>query len=225
MDYGRRARSAQKTMIYPFGKRIFDVVVSVMALIFLAPLVCAIGFAIKVTSQGPIFYRGRRAGLNGVPFDILKFRTMVIDAEKKGGFSTALSDPRVTGLGRFLRRWKLDEIPQFYNVLRGQMSLVGPRPQVLYYTDLYVGDQLLMLSVRPGITDLASLHFADMDSTLGEGDVDKKYAQEIEPIKNELRLRYVREASFMLDLRIIIETAFRVIGLRGVTRFGLDSRA
>ena len=211
-------------MTYYFFKRIFDIMVSVTGLIFLAPLVGAIGFAIKVTSRGPIFYRGRRAGLNGVPFDILKFRTMVIDAEKNGGFSTALRDPRVTTVGRFLRRWKLDEIPQFYNVLRGQMSLVGPRPQVFFYTDQYKGDQLLMLSVRPGITDLASLHFADMDSILGEGDVDEKYALEIEPVKNEMRIRYVREASFMLDLRILIETAFRVIGVRRVSHFSRDSR-
>jgi len=204
-------------------KRIFDVIVSATALLFLAPLICVIGLAIKVVSRGPIFYRGVRAGLNGVPFEILKFRTMVIDAESKGGFSTALGDPRVTSIGRFLRRWKLDEIPQFFNVLRGQMSLVGPRPQVLYYTERYVGDQLLMLSVRPGITDLASLQFADMDSTLGGGDVEEKYAREIEPVKNELRMRYVREASFMLDLRILIETAFRIIGVRGIA-LGRDAK-
>ena len=212
-------------MTYLFCKRVFDVLVSVAALFFLAPLICAIGCAIQVTSGGPILYRGVRAGLNGVPFEILKFRTMVFDAERKGGFSTAFGDPRVTGIGRFLRRWKLDEIPQFYNVLRGQMSLVGPRPQVLYYTDRYEGNQLLMLSVRPGITDLASLHFADMDSALGVGNVEEKYAREIEPIKNEMRMRYVREACFTLDLRILIETAFRIIGARGIARLDRDAKA
>jgi len=205
-------------MSYLEWKRVFDVGVASFALLVLAPLIVAISIAIKASSRGPVLYRGRRAGLYGVPFAILKFRTMVVDAESKGGFSTALGDSRVTSIGRFLRRWKLDEIPQFLNVLRGDMSLVGPRPQVFFYTDRYQGDQLRMLHVRPGITDLASLYFADMDATLGMGEVDGKYETEVEPIKNVLRMRYVRDASFSLDLRILIETAFRIIGVRGVAR-------
>ncbi len=147
---------------------------------------------------------------------------MIVDAERKGGFSTALGDPRLTRIGRFLRKYKLDELPQFFNVLVGDMSLVGPRPQVLYYTNLYEGEERLILTVRPGITDLASLYFADMDAVLGAVDADVRYQTEIEPVKNKLRIRYVREQSYLLDIRILIETAFKLIGIGNVTKLNLS---
>ena len=135
---------------------------------------------------------------------------MIKEAEQKGGFSTALNDTRLTSVGRILRKYKLDELPQFFNVMLGEMSLVGPRPQVRFYTDQYVGDELLILTVKPGITDLASLSFHNMDEVLGTKNVDEYYSKVIEPIKNKARIRYVKERSIILDLRILIETAFLI---------------
>jgi lipopolysaccharide/colanic/teichoic acid biosynthesis glycosyltransferase len=123
-----------------------------------------------------------------------------------------------------LRKYKLDELPQFFNVLGGTMSLVGPRPQVLSYTDKYQGEERLVLNMRPGITDLASLYFSDMDKVLGSGDVDAKYASEIEPVKNVLRVQYVKEASLFLDLRILVETAFKLVGVVNATGLNVKPR-
>lgn len=210
-------------MIYRLAKRLTDLGLSAAAVLILAPVMLLIAVLIKTGSPGPVFYRGERAGRNGRVFRILKFRSMVVDAERKGGFSTAIDDPRLTGTGRFIRKYKLDELPQFFNVLAGDMSLVGPRPQVLFYTSKYTGDEQLILSVRPGITDLASLYFSDMDSVLGSGDVDARYLAEVEPVKNKLRLRYVREQSYLLDLRILVETAFKLIGFENVTGLNVSS--
>ena len=210
-------------MIYRFAKRITDLGLSAAAVVVLGPVMLLIALFIKAGSPGPIFYRGERAGKDGRVFRILKFRSMVVDAERKGGFSTAIDDPRLTGTGRFIRKYKLDEFPQFFNVLVGDMSLVGPRPQVLFYTDKYIGDERSILSVKPGITDLASLYFADMDSVLGSGDVDARYIAEVEPVKNKLRLRYVREQSYLLDMRILVETAFKLIGFANVTGLNVSS--
>ncbi|GAB3468067.1 sugar transferase [Polaromonas eurypsychrophila] len=204
-------------MIYRVAKRLTDLGLSSAAVLVLAPAMLLIALLIKAGSPGPVFYRGERAGKNGRVFRILKFRSMVVDAERKGGFSTAIDDPRLTGTGRFIRKYKLDELPQFFNVLVGDMSLVGPRPQVLFYTNKYTGEERSILSVKPGITDLASLYFADMDSVLGSGDVDARYLAEVEPVKNKLRLRYIREQSYLLDMRILVETAFKLIGFENVT--------
>ncbi len=214
--------------MYGIAKRLTDVVLSTMAIVACAPAMLVIAICIKAGSKGPVFYRGERTGLDGTVFRIFKFRSMVLDAELKGGYSTAVDDPRLTKMGRFLRKHKLDELPQFLNVLAGDMSLVGPRPQVKFYTDRYVGEERLILSVKPGITDLATLHFVDMDAVLGSGDVDRRYMTEIEPIKNQLRLRYVRERSYLLDLRILVETLLRLIGINSATglnpspQFGRD---
>ena len=206
-------------MIYPIAKRTLDLVVSIVLLILLSPLLVAIALMVISTSRGPSLYRGKRAGCGNRTFEILKFRTMVVDAENLGGPSTALEDPRITSIGRFLRANKLDELPQLVNVIKGEMSLVGPRPQVLYYTDKYEGEEEIILSVRPGITDLASLHFSDMDAVLGNEDVDKKYETEIEPLKNKLRIQYVKRASFLLDIRILFETFLGLFGMRKTTNF------
>lgn len=211
-------------MTYAITKRCLDLVFSVVAIALLSPLILGVAALVKLTSPGPVLYRGLRAGRNGHNFHILKFRTMVVDAEKIGGASTAVDDPRLTRVGRALRKYKLDELPQFFNVLGGSMSLVGPRPQVLSYTEKYQGEERLILNVRPGITDLASLYFSDMDKILGSGDVDAKYATEIEPVKNVLRLRYVKEASLLLDLRILIETAFKLIGVANATGLNVKPR-
>lgn len=211
-------------MIYRLAKRLTDLGLSAVAVVICAPIMLLIAVWIKVGSPGPVFYRGERAGKDGKVFRILKFRSMVVDAERKGGFSTAIDDPRLTGVGRFLRKHKLDELPQFFNVLIGDMSLVGPRPQVLFYTNKYTGDEQLILAVKPGITDLASLYFVDMDAVLGSGDVDARYLAEVEPVKNKLRLRYVRERSYLLDLRILVETAFKLIGVENMTGLNVSPR-
>lgn len=176
---------------------------------------------IKVTSPGKVFYKGIRTGRNNKNFKIYKFRTMVHNAESIGGHSTALDDFRFTKVGRFLRKYKLDELPQFLNIIKGEMSLVGPRPQVNYYTNKYEGEFKKILSIKPGLTDFASLYFMDMDKVLGNENVDEKYATEIEPIKNLLRLKYVREQSFLLDIRILIETAFSIIGMKNITKLNI----
>jgi lipopolysaccharide/colanic/teichoic acid biosynthesis glycosyltransferase len=192
------------------AKRIIDVVGASLGLLITLPFFSVISAAIKLTSKGPVFYRGLRTGLNGKPFRIFKFRTMVIDAEKLGGPSTALNDPRLTAIGKILRRYKLDEFPQLINIVKGEMSLVGPRPQVEQYTNKYKGEEAIILSVRPGLTDYASLHFINMDSTLGDSDVDQKYLTEVEPLKNILRIKYVKEQSFKTDMKILLKTLVRV---------------
>ena len=193
------------------SKRIIDVVGAVLGLLLTLPIFAMVSAAIKLTSRGPVFYRGLRTGRNGKLFRIFKFRTMVVDAEKLGGPSTALNDPRITPIGKFLRRYKLDELPQLINILKGEMSFVGPRPQVERYTNLYKGEEAIILSVRPGLTDYASLHFINMDATLGDSNVDQKYMTEVEPIKNTLRIKYVKEQSFMTDMKILLKTLAKVI--------------
>ncbi len=195
------------------AKRIFDILVSVVGLIVLAPLLLLIAVVIKLDSTGPVFYRGVRSGLNGRPFRIYKFRTMVPNAEKLGGLSTAKDDPRVTRVGKFLRRYKLDELPQLINVLKGEMSIVGPRPEMPEYTGQYTGEEKLILTVRPGITDYASLEFIQLGEILGSDDVDRVYEERVRPIKNALRVKYVKERSFYVDILIILKTLAKLVGL------------
>lgn len=209
-------------MVYPFFKRITDVLISLVAIVVFSPVMLFLAVLIKLTSAGPVFYFGLRAGIDNSQFSVIKFRSMIVNAERLGGFSTAMDDPRLNRVGRFMRRFKLDELPQFFNVLLGDMSLVGPRPQVLYYTSRYTGDELLILTVKPGITDMASLYFVDMDTVLGTGDVDARYQAEIEPVKNKLRIRYVREQSYLLDLRILLETAFKLVGVSNATGLNIS---
>ena len=204
--------------MYKLAKRSLDCILAGCALLLLWPLFFLIAVGVKISSDGPVIYKGLRTGLGDTDFYIFKFRTMVVNAESLGGPSTAENDPRFTRLGKMLRATKLDELPQFFNVIIGDMAIVGPRPQVRFYTDQYSAEERKILTMRPGITDLASLYFSNMDRVLGDGDVDKVYMEEIEPLKNKLRLRYVEEASMVLDLRIMIETAFTIIGIKNVTR-------
>jgi len=177
------------------------------------PLLLAISILVKLDSRGPVFYRGQRTGRNGKTFRIMKFRSMVVGAEKLGGYSTARNDRRITQVGRYLRRYKLDELPQLINVLRGEMSIVGPRPEVPAYTRLYEGDELLILTVRPGITDYSSIKFAQLDQVLGENDADIVYEEKVRPIKNALRVQYVKDRSFAGDLLIICHTVAKLAGV------------
>ena len=195
------------------AKRIFDVIVSAIGLIMLLPVMLVIAYLIKREDGGPVFYRGVRVGRYGKPFRIYKFRTMVVDAEKLGGPSTADDDPRITRIGKILRKYKLDELPQLINVLKGEMSLVGPRPEVKFYVDMLSEEEKkLILSVRPGITDWASLWNPDEGAILaGSDDPERTYMEKIRPTKIKLQLKYVKERSFWTDLKIIFLTILTVI--------------
>lgn len=167
---------------------------------------------IRGEDGGSVFYRGVRVGLNGRAFRIFKFRTMVVNAEKLGGSSTADDDARITRIGKVLRKYKLDELPQLINVLKGEMSFVGPRPEVQHYVDMFTEEERAILSVRPGITDWASLWNNDEGAILaGSPDPEKTYMKEIRPEKIRLQLKYVRERSFPVDLKIILQTLFAII--------------
>lgn len=193
-------------------KKMFDVLISTIGLIVLLPVLVATAVAIKLDSRGPVFYRGLRAGRYGKPFRIFKFRTMVVDAERLGSASTPGDDFRVTRVGDFLRQYKLDELPQLINVVRGEMSLVGPRPQVLWAVDLYTEDEKCILNVRPGITDAASIRFRNEGEILrGSADPDRDYFEKIHPEKMRLSLEYVRTQSFGLDCKILWQTIAAVL--------------
>ncbi len=194
--------------LYPIAKRTFDAVAAAAGLVILSPVIAGIAIAIKRGSKGPLLYKGPRVGMNGEPFNMLKFRTMVVDADKIGGSSTPEDDPRVTPIGKTLRKYKLDELPQLINVLTGDMSFVGPRPQVKWAVDLYTPEERQILEVRPGITDEASLKFSNEAEILkGSKDPDKDYIEKIHPEKMRLSLEYVRNRSFSGDLSIIARTA------------------
>jgi lipopolysaccharide/colanic/teichoic acid biosynthesis glycosyltransferase len=193
-------------------KRIMDFVASFLGLIPLSPFLVAIAISIKLDSPGPVLYRGVRVGLNGRHFNILKFRTMVVNADKIGGSTTLEDDPRLTRIGHSLRRYKLDELPQLFNVLRGEMSLVGPRPQVLWAVERYSVEEKELLNVRPGITDYASLRFRNEGEILrGSTDPDKDYLEKIHPEKMRLSLDYVRNRSFWVDCKILVDTLATVL--------------
>lgn len=195
-------------------KRLFDITVCLVNLPFLFLFFTIIAIAIKLDSPGPVFYRGWRTGLGGNPFRIFKFRTMVVDAEKIGGPSTALHDPRLTRLGKFLRKYKIDEFPQLINILTGEMSFVGPRPQVEKYTKLYNDEEQIILSVRPGLTDYASIKLINLDQILRDESVDERYLKEIEPEKNRLRIKYAKEHSFWSDINIILMTFKQMLKIK-----------
>lgn len=190
------------------GKRVFDICVSVLGLCLLSPILIVLAIWIKLDSQGPVFFRQVRVGLNGHEFQIHKFRTMKQDAERKGPQITIGHDSRVTRAGLFLRKYKLDELPQLIDVLLGHMSIVGPRPEVPKYVEMYPENiKWKALSVRPGITDQASIEFKDENSILGQSeDPEKDYVEKILPIKLKYHVEYAAHASFSRDLKLIFLT-------------------
>jgi lipopolysaccharide/colanic/teichoic acid biosynthesis glycosyltransferase len=196
-------------------KRAIDVTLSLVGLIVFFPLLLAVAARIKLEDGGPVFYRGVRVGRHGEPFRIFKFRTMVVNAEQLGGASTANDDPRVTKTGRFLRKYKLDELPQLINVIKGEMSVVGPRPEVPHYVEMLTREEKAILSVRPGITDWATLWNPDEGAVLaGSPDPERLYMEKIRPEKIRLQLQYVRRQSIWVDMTIIFQTLATLI-LRG----------
>ena len=188
-------------------KRLFDTIFSAIGLIITFPILLFFALLIKLNSKGPVFYRGKRVGRSGNLFKMYKFRTMVVEAEKLGGPSTADDDPRITKMGQLLRKFKLDELPQLINVLKGEMSFVGPRPEVQHYVNMFTEEEKIILDVRPGITDWASLWNPDEGAILaGSSDPEKAYMEKIRPQKLKLQMKYVREQSFWSDLKIIFLT-------------------
>ena len=194
-------------------KRTFDLLLAVCALVLLGPLLLLIAVLIKLDDGGPVLYRGVRIGRDGAPFRIGKFRTMVVNADRLGGPSTPDDDPRITKPGRWLRRSKLDELPQLINVVKGEMSFVGPRPEVAQEVALYSDEERALLSVRPGITDWASIRFRDEGAILrGAADPHEAYRRVIRPEKMRLALEYVRTGSLATDVRILVATLRAVVG-------------
>jgi lipopolysaccharide/colanic/teichoic acid biosynthesis glycosyltransferase len=188
-------------------KRAFDILVSLAGLIILSPLLLLLAIAVRVTSPGPIFYRAVRVGRGGVEFRLLKFRSMVVNADRIGPAVTGAADPRITPIGRLLRRTKLDELPQLWNVLVGEMSLVGPRPEAPKYVALYTRKQRAVLKVRPGITSPASVRYRNEEALLTGEDWERKYIDEIMPAKLAVDLEYAAHPSLLRDIGILFQTA------------------
>lgn len=193
-----------------YVKRIVDLTISLILFVILLPFLLIIALFIRFDSVGPIIYSALRGGYHDIPFKILKFRTMVVDADKIGGNTTALNDPRITKVGKILRATKLDELPQLLNIIKGEMSFVGPRPEVLAYTSKYTEEEKRILSVRPGITDISSLKYISLDEVVGAVDADEYYEKYVLYHKNLLRLEYVDKQSFSLDAKLFFLTMWGV---------------
>lgn len=191
-------------------KRMIDFPLALVASILVTPIILIISIFIVAEDGFPVFYTPLRGGYRGKPFHIFKLRTMRKDADKFGG-TTALNDPRITKCGRVLRRIKLDELAQFYNVLLGTMSFVGPRPELLQYTEEYTGDERLILNVRPGITDFSSIEFISLDEIVGAKNADEMYERFVLKRKNELRIKYALEVSFRTDAYLFCKTIICVV--------------
>jgi lipopolysaccharide/colanic/teichoic acid biosynthesis glycosyltransferase len=193
-------------------KRLFDIVVSSLILLIFFPFGLLISLSILLESKGGVFYRQERIGKNGVPFRMLKFRSMRPEADKAGKLTVGMRDPRITRSGYFIRKYKLDEFPQFINVLKGEMSIVGPRPEVKEFVDLYTVAQQRILSVKPGITDYASLEYFKENELLGKAaDPRKTYIDEIMPAKIELNMKYLNNPGIIQDLGIMWRTFVKMV--------------
>ena len=194
-------------------KRALDSIASFLGILIGLPFFGVVALLIKLDSEGPVFFRQERMGRWGRPFLIYKFRTMVHDAPCRGGPITVGDDPRITRVGRFLRKAKIDELPQLMNVLKGEMSLVGPRPEVRKYAELYRKDYAEILKVRPGITDLASLKYWDEAALLGRSqDPEEEYVTHILPEKVRLAREYLDRSSFAFDMSLLVKTLLRLVG-------------
>lgn len=190
-----------------FIKRLFDILASLFGILVMAIPMIIISIAIKLDSKGPVFFKQKRVKKNNKDFTILKFRTMVVDAPNLGMAITVGDDPRITKVGKFLRKTKLDEFPQLFNVLVGDMSFVGPRPEVRKYVDLYSDSDRDILKIRPGITDLASIKYRNESEILDKSDnPEKTYVEEIMPNKIELNKQYIENINLINDIKIILQT-------------------
>lgn len=200
-----------KSFYNRYIKRFLDFVFSIVILILLSPLFLIIAILIVADSGAPVFYRALRGGYKNVPFKIYKFRTMVKDADKIGGGTTALNDSRITRVGSFLRKTKFDEIANLINIVKGEMSFIGPRPELLQYTELYDEKEKYIFEVRPGITDFSSDLFINLDEIVGNENADEMYEKYVLKNKNALRVKYAAEVSLATDLKIFYKTVIDVI--------------
>lgn len=204
------SREAYEGIYNRYVKRIIGLIVAVPFLIAAAPLYIVISIAIVAEDGGPVFYRPLRGGYGGKPFRIFKFRTMVKNADKIGGGTTAMHDPRITKIGSFLRKTKLDETANLINILMGTMSFVGPRPELLQYTEQYESDEKKILEVRPGVTDFSSIEFINLDEIVGSENADEIYEKYVLKKKNALRVKYAESVSFKTDCQIFSRTVEKV---------------
>lgn len=202
----------KKTFYARFGKRAFDMCAVLASTFISVPLICIVAVCIALTSKGPVFFSQERMGKKFSRFKLFKFRTMVVDAADRGPLVTKGSDPRITKVGSFLRKSKLDELPQLFNVLKGDMSIVGPRPEVEKYALLFRDKYEVILSIMPGITDYATLEYRDEQEVLNKyTDTEVGYTKEVLPAKIALYEKYLLEMSFTTDLKIIVRTILRIL--------------
>ena len=194
-----------------FIKRLLDILIALIGLTVAWPLYLVIAAAIAIEDGFPVLYRAERGGYKGKTFRICKFRTMVRNADKIGGGTTSFHDSRITKVGNFLRKTKLDEIPQLWQVLNGHMSLIGPRPELIQYVSQYQGEELDILKVRPGITDFSSVEFINLDEIVGDENADEMYEKLVLKKKNALRVKYAHSVSFRTDVYILLKTASAVL--------------
>lgn len=198
-------------------KRVLDLVLAVVFAVILAPVYLILALAVVIDTGFPVFYRAERGGYRNQPFRIFKYRSMVKDADKIGGGTTALNDSRITKVGNVLRKTKLDEIPQLFNIIKGDMSFIGPRPELLRYTSQYEGEEMLIHRVRPGITDYSSIEFINLDEIVGGDNADEMYEKYVLKRKNELRVKYAKTVSFTTDFKLLFITVWDV--LKKIGRF------
>lgn len=204
----------QKNQFYstPLMKRVFDFIISLFVIVMFSPIGVLIAFAISIESRGGVFYKQKRIGLHGNKFTLLKFRSMAINADQKGKLTIGMNDSRITKVGQIIRKYKLDEFPQFINVLIGHMSIVGPRPEVEEYVNLYSDEQKAVLDVKPGITDYASLmYFKENELLSKSSNPNKTYIEEIMPDKLRINLEYIKNQSVWEDFKIIIKTFGKIL--------------
>lgn len=207
----RQKEAAYKGIYNRFVKRGLDICISGVAILILWPFYLIIALLIAAEDGIPVLYRAERGGYRGKTFRICKFRSMVKNADQIGGGTTSLRDPRITRVGNVLRKTKLDEIPQLFQVFLGKMSLVGPRPELLRYVEQYTGQELDILQVRPGITDYSSVEFINLDEIVGEQNADEMYEKYVLKKKNALRIRYAHTVSLKTDLYILYKTVEAVL--------------
>lgn len=200
-----------------FVKRILDLILALIFAVVLAPIYLILALAVVIDTGLPVFYRAERGGYRDKPFRIFKFRSMVKNADRIGGGTTALNDSRITKVGNVLRKTKLDETPQLFNIIKGDMSFIGPRPELLRYTAQYEGEELLIHRVRPGITDYSSIEFINLDEIVGGENADEMYEKYVLKRKNELRVKYAKTVSFGTDVKLLFVTVWDV--LKKICRF------
>ncbi len=205
------SRLGYKSVYNRIFKRCLDFTIALIAILVLLPIILIFALAVLIDDGFPIFYTPLRCGYKGKPFKIIKYRTMVKNADKIGGGTTALNDPRITKVGSILRKVKADEIVQLFNVLTGTMSFVGPRPELLQYTEQYTKEESVILKVRPGITDYSSLEFINLDEIVGGENADEMYEKYVLKRKNQLRIKYAQEVSLKTDFIILLKTVWCVL--------------